>query len=92
MLSFIMEQEITGTQHVFSNDTESTVTRAISILEWLQTRWEQMARLDRYRSLVPAIKAGLTSLLKCYKDLDLSDAYVICHSTVSLLLMAATQS
>jgi hypothetical protein len=84
VLSPIMEQEITGTQHNFSSDTESTVTRAISILEWLQTRWEQMTRLDRYRSLAPAIKAGLTSLCKCYKDLDLSDAYVICHSTLSL--------
>jgi hypothetical protein len=37
------EQEVTGTQHAFSSETEATLATAIPILEWLQTRWEQMA-------------------------------------------------
>ena len=85
------EQEVTGTQHAFSSETEATLATAIPILEWLQTRWEQMAGHGRYRSLAPAIRAGLDSLCKCYKNLDLSDAYVICHSTLSLLLVVVTQ-
>ena len=57
--------------------------RLVVYLEWLQTRWEQMAEHSRYRSLAPAIKAGLANLLKWYRALDASDAYVVCHSTLS---------
>ena len=92
VLSSIMEQEVTKTQHAFSSETEATLATAIPTLEWLQTRWEQMAEHGRYRSLAPAIRAGLVNLRKWYRELDTSDAYVICHSTLSLLLMVATQS
>jgi hypothetical protein len=85
-----MEQEITEVQHDFSSETEATVTRAVAMLEWLQTRWEQMAKIERYHSLEPAIKAGLDSLCKWYKELDASDAYIICHSTLSPLAMVAS--
>jgi hypothetical protein len=79
-----MEQEVTEAQHAFSSESEPTVTRAISTLEWLQIRWEQMAKHERYRSLAPAITVGLDSLCKWYKELDASDAYIICHSTLTL--------
>jgi hypothetical protein len=79
------EQEVAKAQHDFSSETEATVTKAVSTLEWLQTRWEQMAKHRRYRSLAPAIRAGLDNLCKWYKELDASDAYVICHSTLTLL-------
>jgi hypothetical protein len=88
-----MEQEVTEAQHVFSSETEATVARAVPMLEWLlQTRWEQMAEHERYRPLAPAIRVGLDNLRKWYKELDISDAYIICHSTLSLLLVVATQS
>lgn len=80
-----MEQEVTEAQHIFSSETEATVTKAVGLLEWLQTRWEQMAEHERYQSLAPAIRAGLGNLCKWYKELDVSDAYVICHSTLTLL-------
>jgi hypothetical protein len=85
-----MEQDVTKAQHSFSSETKATVAKAIPTLEWLQTRWEQMAKHGRYRSLAPAIRAGLANLLKWYRELDASDAYAICHSTLSLLLVAAT--
>src|SRR5215471_18313639 len=61
----------------------------------LQTRWEQMAKHERYRSLAPAIRAGLDNLRKWYKELDVSDAYLLCHSTLSVSPLGggiATQS
>jgi hypothetical protein len=85
-----MGQEITETQHAFSSETEATVTRAVAMLEWLQTRWEQMAKHNRYRSLAPAIRAGLNNLGKWYKALDASDAYIVCHSTLSHLAVVAS--
>ena len=85
-----MEQEITEAQHDFSSEGEATVTRAVATLEWLQTRWEQMAKHDRYRSLAPAIRAGLDNLGKWYKALDASDAYIVCHSTLSHLAVVAS--
>jgi hypothetical protein len=80
-----MEQEIADVQHAFSSEGESTVAKAVLVLEWLQTRWEQMAEHERYRSLAPAIRAGLDNLGKWYKELDVSDAYVVCHSTLTLV-------
>jgi hypothetical protein len=59
------------------------------MLEWLQTRWEQMAKHERYRSLAPAIRAGLDSLGKWYKELDASDAYIICHGMLSPLAVGS---
>ena len=74
------EQEVADAQQAFSSETQATVAKTVSLLEWLQTRWEQMVKHDRYRSLVPAIKAGLDNLCKWYKELDASDAHVVCHS------------
>jgi len=74
------EQEVADAQQIFSSETQATVTKTVGLLEWLQTRWEQMARHERYRSLAPAIRAGLDNLGKWYKALDASDAHVICHS------------
>ena len=73
-------------------DEGKEYARLVVYLEWLLTRWEQMAEHGRYRSLAPAIRAGLVNLRKWYRELDTSDAYVICHSTLSLLLVVATQS
>jgi hypothetical protein len=84
------EQEVTAAQHVFSSETEATVAKAVPILELLQTRWEQMVKHERYRSLAPAIRAGLDSLRKWYNELDVSDAYIICLSTLSHLAVVAS--
>ena len=85
-----MEQEIADVQHAFSSEGESTAAKAVFVLEWLQTRWEQMAKHERYRSLAPAIRAGLDNLGKWYRELDVSDAYVVCHSTLSHPAMVAS--
>jgi hypothetical protein len=79
------EQKVACVQQTFSSETESTVPKAIAMLEWLQTRWEEMAEDTRYQALAPAIKAGLSNLRKWYRALDASDAYVICQSTLALL-------
>lgn len=86
------EQGVAEIQHVSSSETEATVTRAVVTLEWLQTCWEQMAEHGRYRSLEPAIRAGLDNLCKWYKELDASDVYVVCHSTLTLLWVVVVAS
>jgi len=48
-----------------------------------------MAEQERYRLLAPAIRADLDNLCKWYKELDASDAYAICHSTLTLLWVVA---
>jgi hypothetical protein len=89
LLHVTTEQEATEAQLAFMSETEATVAKTMGILELLQTRWEQMAKLERFQPLAPAIGAGLDSLCKWYKELDASDAYIICHSTLSPLAVGS---
>lgn len=62
----------------FSHATRPTVYRAFPVIEFMQQKWEVMAKTSKYAQVAPALEAGLHNLNKWYKVLDESDMYFIC--------------
>jgi hypothetical protein len=62
----------------FSQATQPTVYCAFPVIEFMQQRWEAMAKESKYAPVADALEAGLDNLRKWYKSLDESNMYFIC--------------
>lgn len=70
-------QEPAAACQTFSHSSRPTVYRAFPVIEFMQTKWEQMAANPKYAIISQALNAGLDNLRKWYRTLDNSNMYFI---------------
>ena len=61
----------------FSSATLPSLLHALSVLEFMQEKWETMAKLPKYAPVTNGLDRGLNNLRKWYKNMDDTDIYFI---------------
>lgn len=79
-----INQEPADAQMSFSSSAHPTAGITISLLEFMQTRWEALLTQEEFAPVHEGICAGLTNLNKWYRKLDDTDFYFICLGTFYL--------
>ena len=71
----------------FSSEKYPTLQQTLPVLEFMQEKWEQMAREEKYERIKDGIESGLRNLRKWYRSTDETDIYFI---SLGKLLLAHT--
>lgn len=61
----------------FSTATRPSILRALPALEFMQEKWETMAKIEKYKPVVKGLENGLANLGKWYRNMDDTDIYFI---------------
>jgi len=61
----------------FSAATHPSLLHALPAIEFMQEKWETMARLPKYGPVVDGLNHGLGNLRKSYNNMDDTDMYLI---------------
>jgi hypothetical protein len=61
----------------FSAATPPSLLHALPAIEFMQEKWETMAKLPKYAPVVDGLNRGLVNLRKWYNNMDDTDMYLI---------------
>ena len=61
----------------FSCATRPSILRALPAVEFMQEKWETMAKVEKYSPITKGLKSGLANLNKWYRNMDDTDIYFI---------------
>ncbi|KAF5313763.1 hypothetical protein D9619_013714 [Psilocybe cf. subviscida] len=65
-------------QATFSSETETTVWKAIPVLDCLRAKWTMFSKVVKFYPIYEAIIAGLEKLDKWYHEISKRETYYIC--------------
>jgi hypothetical protein len=68
-------------QQEFSSERVPTVFRVFPIMEFLLTSLEAAEKDSTFKTIRPAIEAGISNLTKWYRKLDTCPVYMVCNGT-----------
>ena len=71
-----LEEPATACQS-FSAEMRPSLLHALPAIEFMQEKWETMAKLRKYAPIVDGLNLGLGNLRKWYNNMDDTDMYFI---------------